>query len=92
VDAGLLSLPAPRSGVSFKALGRTPGGKAGAVALILFVVVPLFVVLYVLIFRMNHAKHFAPQSYYRKKRGGAPVAFGYEALGPRARKAPSEGE
>jgi hypothetical protein len=59
--------------------------------LILFVVVPLFVVLYVLIFRMNHAEHFAPPAYYRRKTGGAPIAFGVESLGPRARKPPSEG-
>jgi hypothetical protein len=56
------------------------------VALILFVVVPLFIVLYVLIFRMNHAEHFAPPAYYRRKTGGAPIAFGIESLGPRARK------
>jgi len=58
------------------------------VTLILFVVVPLVVLLCVLIFRMNHAEHFAPQAYYRKKSGGAPVAFGFESLAPRARKAP----
>jgi hypothetical protein len=58
------------------------------VTLILFVVVPLVVVMYVLIFRMNHAEHFAPQAYYRKKRGGAPFAFGFESLAPRSRKAP----
>jgi hypothetical protein len=56
------------------------------VALILLVVVPLFVVLYILILRMNHAAHFAPPAYYREKTGGAPVAFGVESLGPRARK------
>jgi hypothetical protein len=56
------------------------------VALILFVVIPLFVGLYGLIFRMNHAKHFAPPAYYRRKTGGAPIACGIESLGPRARK------
>jgi len=61
------------------------------VALILFVVLPLFVGLYVLIFRMNHAKHFAPPAYYRRKTGGAPIAFGIESLGPRARKILSSG-
>jgi hypothetical protein len=56
---------------------------------ILLVVVPLVVVLAVLIFRINHVEHFAPQAFYRSKRGGAPVALGYESLGPRARKRPS---
>jgi hypothetical protein len=55
---------------------------------ILFVVTPPVVLLCVLIFRINHAEHFAPQAYYRKKTGGAPVAFGYESLGPRPRKRP----
>jgi hypothetical protein len=54
----------------------------------MFVVVPLVLGLYVLIFRINHAEHFAPQAYYRKKRSGAPVAFGFESLGPRPRRAP----
>jgi hypothetical protein len=58
------------------------------VAIILFVVAPVVVVLYVLIFRINHAEHFAPQAYYRKKRVGAPVAFEFDSLGPRPRKAP----
>jgi hypothetical protein len=58
-----------------------------AVAIILPVVVPLVVFLFVLILRINHAKHFAPQAYYRKKTGGAPVAFGFESLGPRPRRA-----
>jgi hypothetical protein len=56
--------------------------------LILIVIAPLVVVLGVLIFRINHAKHFAPQAYYREKVGGAPVALGFESLGPRARKPP----
>ena len=55
---------------------------------ILFVVVPLVVVLCALIFRINHAEHFAPQAYYRRKRAGAPVAYECESLGPRLRKAP----
>jgi hypothetical protein len=56
------------------------------VALIMLIVVPLVVVLFVMIFRMNHAEHFAPPAYYRQKTAGAPIAFGIESLGPRARK------
>ncbi len=56
--------------------------------LMVFVVAPLVAVLYILIFRINRAKQFAPQAYYRRKMGGAPVAFGFESLGPRARKPP----
>ena len=56
--------------------------------LILLVVAPLVVVLLVLISRMNNADHFAPQAYYRRKRGGAPLALHFESLGPRARKPP----
>ena len=52
------------------------------------VLAALVVFLFVLIFRMNHAEHFAPQAFYRKKRGGAPVAFEFESLGPRPRKPP----
>ena len=55
---------------------------------ILFVVVPLVVLLCVLIARMNGGEHYAPQAYYRRKRGGAPVAFGFESLGPRPRRSP----
>jgi hypothetical protein len=55
---------------------------------ILLIVVPLVVVLYALIFRINHAEHFAPQAYYRRKTAGAPVAYECESLGPRPRKAP----
>jgi hypothetical protein len=55
---------------------------------ILLVVAPLVVVLLFLISRMNNAEHFAPQAYYRRKRGGAPLAFRFESLGPRARKPP----
>ena len=54
---------------------------------ILLIVVPLVVVLYALIFRINHAEHFAPQAYYRRKTAGAPVAYECESLGPRRRKA-----
>jgi hypothetical protein len=60
------------------------------VIFILLVIVPLVVVLGVLIFRINHLEHFAPQAYYRSKRGGAPVALEYESLGPRARKLPHD--
>jgi hypothetical protein len=59
---------------------------------ILFVVVPLAVFLYVLIFRINHAKHFAPQAYYRRKARGASIAFGFESLAPRPRKRPPAAE
>jgi hypothetical protein len=55
---------------------------------ILLIVVPLVVVLYALIFRINHAEHFAPQAYYRRRTTGAPVAYECESLGPRPRKAP----
>jgi len=56
------------------------------VALILFAVLPLVIALFVMIFRMNHAEHYAPPAYYRQKTGGAPIAFGIDSLGPRARK------
>jgi hypothetical protein len=62
-----------------------------AVTLILILVLPLVLLLFVLIFRMNHAEHFAPQAYYRRKTAGAPIAFGIESLGPRARKTFSDG-
>jgi hypothetical protein len=55
---------------------------------ILLIVAPLVVVLCALIFRINHAEHFAPQAYYRRKTAGAPVAYECESLGPRARKSP----
>jgi hypothetical protein len=55
---------------------------------ILFIVFPLVVVLLVLIVKINVGEHYTPQAYYRRKRGGAPVAFGFESLGPRARKRP----
>jgi hypothetical protein len=53
---------------------------------ILLVVAPLVILLLVLIFRINNAEQFAAQAYYRKKRGGAPLALGFDSLGPRARK------
>jgi hypothetical protein len=55
---------------------------------ILFVVFPLVVVLGVLIVKINVGAHYAPQAYYRRKRGGAPVAFGFDSLGPRPRRLP----
>jgi hypothetical protein len=55
---------------------------------ILVVIAPLVVFLGILIFRINHAEYYTPQAYYKKKRGGAPVALGFESLGPRARKSP----
>jgi hypothetical protein len=59
-------------------------------ALMLLVVLSLVVVLFVLIAKINSGEHYTPQAYYRRKTGGAPVAFGYEALGARARKRPPE--
>ncbi len=56
---------------------------------ILLIVVPLVVVLFALIFRINHAEHCAPQAYYLRKTVGAPIAYECESLGPRASKAPS---
>jgi hypothetical protein len=53
---------------------------------IVAVVAALVVVLYVLIAGINRGEHFAPQAYYRRKRGGAPVAYGYESLVARRRK------
>jgi hypothetical protein len=58
---------------------------------ILLIVAPLVVVLFALIFRINHAEHFAPQAYYRRKTVGAPVAYECESLGPRLRKSPPGG-
>lgn len=56
---------------------------------VLFLIAPLVVLLYVLIFRINKAEHFAPQAYYRRKRVGATITYGFESLGPRPRKAPA---
>ena len=61
-------------------------------AVMVVLIVLLVVFLFVLIFRMNHAKHFAPQAYYRKKRGGAPVAYEFDSLGQRPRKPPPSEE
>ncbi len=55
-------------------------------AVILLVIAPLVLVLYLLIAGINRGEHYAPQAYYRSKRGGAPVAYGYESLGPRRRR------
>ncbi len=60
--------------------------------ILLILLVGLVAFLFIQIFRMNHAKHFAPQAYYRKKRGGAPVAYEFESLGPRPRKPPPSDE
>jgi hypothetical protein len=56
------------------------------VATIVLVIAPLVLVLYLLIAGINRGEHYTPQAYYRSKRGGAPVAFGYESLGPRRRR------
>jgi hypothetical protein len=58
---------------------------------ILLIVVPLVVVLYGLIFRINHAQHYAPQAYYRRKTAGATIAFEFESLAPRPRRGPPSG-
>ena len=54
--------------------------------LIVLVIVVLIAVLLGLIVRINHAEHYAPQAYYRKKTAGAPVVFEFESLAPRPRK------
>jgi hypothetical protein len=56
------------------------------VTLILLIVLPLIGALLLLISSMNNGSHYTPQAYYRRKRLGAPVAFGIDALGPRARR------
>ncbi len=55
-------------------------------AIFLLVLFALVLVLIGLIVSINHGDHYAPQAYYRRKRGGAPVAYGYESLAPRYRK------
>ncbi len=55
-------------------------------AIFVLVLLPLVAALWVLIRSMTHGEHYAPQAYYRHKRGGAPVAYGFESLGPRPRK------
>lgn len=67
---------------------RAPVGKAAPMTFIVFVIGPLVLFLCVLIFRINHVQHYAPQAYYRKKRRGAAVALEFESLVPRARKPP----
>jgi hypothetical protein len=54
--------------------------------IVMLIFVPLVLVLYVLIVAINHGDHYAPQAYYRRKRGGAPIAYGFESLGPRHRR------
>jgi len=56
------------------------------VSLFLLLIVALALVLYALIAAINHGDHFAPQAYYRRKRGGAPIAHGHESLAPRYRR------
>ena len=53
---------------------------------ILLVVLPMVALLYALIVSINHGEHYAPQAYYRRKRGGAPIAGDFESLGPRPRR------
>ena len=81
-------LRAHRQELCSKASVGTRRKRQAPVTFVLFVVAPLVVVLCVLIFRINHMEHYAPQAYYRKKTRGASVAFEYESLGPRARKPP----
>lgn len=53
---------------------------------IVIVILPLVVLLFALIWRINNSAHFAPQAYHRKKIAGAPVALEFDALAPRPRK------
>jgi hypothetical protein len=55
---------------------------------ILYFVLPLVVVLGVLINSMTRGTHYAPQAYYRKKRGGASFLYGFASLVARPRKKP----
>ncbi len=55
---------------------------------IMFVAIPLVVLLGVLIVLISNGEHYAPQAYYRRKRGGAPVTYGFDSLGPRPRRVP----
>jgi hypothetical protein len=64
--------------------------RRGPTPLVMLILVVLVVVLSVLIHKINTGEHHTPQAYYRRKTGGAPVAGGYEALGPRRRKRPDE--
>ena len=52
----------------------------------LLIVIPLVALLLLLISSMNNGTHYTPQAYYRRKRLGAPVVFGVDALGPRLRR------
>ena len=54
--------------------------------LFLLIVLPLVALLLLLISSMNNGTHYTPQAYYRRKRLGAPVVFGVDALGPRLRR------
>jgi hypothetical protein len=56
------------------------------VTIFVLVLVVLVVLLLGLISNINHGEHFAPQAYHRQKRGGAPVAYGYDSLVPRRRR------
>jgi hypothetical protein len=56
------------------------------VTLFLLIVLPLVALLLLLISSMNNGSHYTPQAYYRRKRLGAPVVFGVDALGPRLRR------
>jgi hypothetical protein len=56
------------------------------VTLFLLLMLPLVALLLLLISSMSNGTHYTPQAYYRRKRLGAPVAFGIDALGPRPRR------
>jgi hypothetical protein len=57
---------------------------------ILYIIFPLVVVLGILINSMTQGKHYAPQAYYRKKRGGASYLYGLASLIARPRKTPDD--
>jgi len=50
------------------------------------VMLALVVVIYVLIARINHGRHYAPQAYHHRKQEGAPLAHGVARLAPRHRR------
>jgi len=52
----------------------------------LLLLVPLVIVLYALIHNINQGTHYAPQAYYRKKRRGASLTYGFTSLIPRRRR------
>lgn len=58
--------------------------------LLLLLLVPLVIALYVLIHSINQGTHYAPQAYYRKKRRGASLVYGFTSLIPRRRRPPEE--